>query len=87
MEDRFTGAAVQSLEDTPQLLAISKGGEPEINSEFKSRDPNSRMIGDYRIDRTLGQGTFGKVKQGIHIHTKQKVGIFTNKLLRLPSKY
>jgi serine/threonine protein kinase len=72
MEDRLTGA-VQSLEETPQLLAISKG-EPEFNSDFKSRDPNSRMIGDYRIDRTLGQGTFGKVKQGIHIHTNQKVG-------------
>ena len=52
MENRFTGA-VQTLEETPQLLAISKG-EPEINSDFKCRDSNSRMIGDYRIDRTLG---------------------------------
>lgn len=25
--------------------------------------------------KTLGQGTFGKVKQGLHIHTQQKVAI------------
>ena len=31
---------------------------------------NERVIGDYRIEKTLGQGTFGKVKQGIHIYTE-----------------
>ena len=25
--------------------------------------------------RTLGQGTFGKVKQGVHVFTQQKVAI------------
>ena len=34
-----------------------------------------KLIGDYRIERTLGQGTFGKVKQGYHIFTGQKVAI------------
>ncbi|TNV83544.1 hypothetical protein FGO68_gene10416 [Halteria grandinella] len=33
------------------------------------------QIGDYKFVKTLGQGTFGKVKQGIHIHTQQKVAI------------
>lgn len=32
-----------------------------------------KRIGNYKIEKTLGQGTFGKVKQGIHIHTNQKV--------------
>ncbi|CDW81651.1 carbon catabolite derepressing protein [Stylonychia lemnae] len=36
---------------------------------------NEKIIGSYRIEKTLGQGTFGKVKQGIHIHTEQKVAI------------
>ena len=27
------------------------------------------VIGHYRITKTLGQGTFGKVKEGIHLHT------------------
>ena len=30
-------------------------------------------IGHYQITKTLGQGTFGKVKEGIHVLTKQKV--------------
>ena len=34
-----------------------------------------RLIGDYKIEKTLGQGTFGKVKQGYHIFTGQKVAI------------
>ena len=29
----------------------------------------AKVIGDYRVDKTLGQGTFGKVKQGYHIYT------------------
>ena len=32
-------------------------------------------IGDYLIKKTLGKGTFGKVKLGIHIHSKEKVAI------------
>lgn len=35
----------------------------------------SKMIGDYVIEKTLGQGTFGKVKQGYHVYTGQKVAI------------
>lgn len=35
----------------------------------------NNVIGSYRIEKTLGQGTFGKVKQGVHLHTKQKVAI------------
>jgi 5'-AMP-activated protein kinase catalytic alpha subunit len=33
------------------------------------------QIGDYRFVKTLGQATFGKVKQGIHVYTQQKVAI------------
>ena len=33
------------------------------------------IIGGYKITKTLGQGTFGKVKEGIHLHTGQKVAI------------
>ena len=31
------------------------------------------QIGNYRITKTLGQGTFGKVKEGVHVLTGQKV--------------
>ena len=32
-------------------------------------------VGDYIIKKTLGQGTFGKVKLGIHKPTNEKVAI------------
>jgi 5'-AMP-activated protein kinase catalytic alpha subunit len=34
-----------------------------------------KIIGSYRVTKTLGQGTFGKVKEGIHLFTEQKVAI------------
>ena len=33
------------------------------------RDKNHVIIGSYRVTKTLGQGTFGKVKEGIHLFT------------------
>lgn len=36
-------------------------------------DKNHTVIGSYRVTKTLGQGTFGKVKEGVHMFTKQKV--------------
>jgi hypothetical protein len=32
-------------------------------------DKNTVIIGSYKITKTLGQGTFGKVKEGIHLFT------------------
>jgi len=33
----------------------------------------SVMVGDYRLEKTIGQGTYGKVKLGIHVKTNEKV--------------
>lgn len=38
-----------------------------------SKDPE--QIGDFIIGKTLGKGTFGKVKLGIHIYTKDQAAI------------
>lgn len=32
-------------------------------------------IGNYLLGRTIGEGTFGKVKLGTHIQTEEKVAI------------
>ena len=32
-----------------------------------------RKLDQYQIDKTIGEGTFGKVKLGIHIPTGEKV--------------
>ncbi len=34
-----------------------------------------KQIGEYKIGRDLGEGTFGNVKLGQHVRTKQKVAI------------
>jgi 5'-AMP-activated protein kinase catalytic alpha subunit len=33
------------------------------------------MIGDYILGKTLGEGTFGKVKSAIHQITQEKVAV------------
>lgn len=33
------------------------------------------MIGDYIVGKTLGEGSFGKVKIGIHMKTRQQVAL------------
>ena len=37
--------------------------------------PKSRSIGHYVLGKTIGEGTFGKVKVGTHILTGEKVAI------------
>lgn len=38
-----------------------------------SHNDNSLIVGDYKLGKTIGKGTFGKVKLGIHLKTKEKV--------------
>ena len=35
----------------------------------------SNTIGNYQLGKTIGEGTFGKVKLGIHSQTQEKVAI------------
>ena len=53
------------------FLGISNKLNPEINSQ---KDKNY-IIGNYLIKRTLGEGTFGKVKLGINLQNGEKVAI------------
>ncbi|KAI9143303.1 kinase-like domain-containing protein, partial [Paraphysoderma sedebokerense] len=45
----------------------------EGSKKESSNEPAT--IGNYRIERTIGQGTYGKVKLGIHLQTEDKVAI------------
>lgn len=44
---------------------------------MKDLDKNSKVktIGDYALGSTLGEGTFGKVKRGVNLRTKQQVAV------------
>lgn len=62
---------------------FSEFTSPLISSPNNEKQPSSpasklqqlKNIGHYVLARTLGEGTFGKVKEGVHIHTGQKVAI------------
>ena len=45
------------------------------NKEKEKKNNNEYIVGDYLIKETLGQGTFGKVKLGEYLPTKEKVAI------------
>jgi serine/threonine protein kinase len=33
------------------------------------------VLGNYKMGKTLGKGTFGKVKEAIHLPTSEKVAV------------
>lgn len=48
----------------------------EVKQEFLSSYPHSKRVGCYMLGRTLGQGSFAKVKEGVHTVTGEKVSSF-----------
>ncbi|MCQ2816117.1 MAG: serine/threonine-protein kinase [archaeon] len=44
-------------------------------SKHSNQKGNSFILGEYLIKQTIGKGTFGKVKLGIYLPTKEKVAI------------
>lgn len=64
------GAEQESLMGPPLLPNLPPASfyePPDCN--------NTRIVGSYLLTKTLGQGTFGKVKEGIHVFTQQKVAV------------
>ena len=49
-----------------RLIANKKGVEVKL-------EPNERKVGQYILGKSIGEGTFGKVKLGRHITTNEKV--------------
>ena len=43
--------------------------------ECTSDEKVHTRIGNYELRKTLGKGTFGKVKEGIHLPTGEKVAV------------
>jgi serine/threonine protein kinase len=40
---------------------------------MKSHKPKQKVIGNYRVDKVLGKGSYGTVRLGIHKDTGSKV--------------
>ena len=52
---------------------VRQGGNARIPS--KSRPQPGKTVGHYMLGKTIGEGTFGKVKMGTHILTGEKVAV------------
>ena len=47
----------------------------QISKQDISLKPHERRNGQYILGKTIGEGTFGKVKIGMHILTKARVAV------------
>ena len=66
---------LSQIESCPSFtINLLNLGQNTDNSK-KKKVEKEYQIGNYLIKRTLGQGTFGKVKLGIHLPNKEKVAI------------
>ena len=45
----------------------------EVPPEIIRRFPHTKKVGTYLLGRTLGEGSFAKVKEGLHITTGERV--------------
>ena len=46
----------------------------QLKKEKKENEEKEKYIlGNYKLGKTIGEGTFGKVKLGVHKITKEKV--------------
>ncbi|ORX94335.1 Pkinase-domain-containing protein [Basidiobolus meristosporus CBS 931.73] len=56
-------------------LKTKDSTETTISTPPEKGAKNRRCIGEYQFNKTLGAGSMGKVKLGVHIHTGEKVAI------------
>lgn len=65
--------------DDSQEQHYLNSDEPSDRSQKKPESGHektkSKKIGQYILGRSIGEGTFGKVKQGMHILTGEKVAV------------
>ena len=59
-------------EDVDHEEQTDRSGKKPNNGNGKTK---SKKIGQYILGKSIGEGTFGKVKQGMHIHTGEKVAV------------
>lgn len=45
-----------------------------------------KKVGDFQLGHTIGSGTFGKVKEGLHLPTGKKVAIKVLEKARIASR-
>ena len=67
--------AVGSGAPIPGMVTYIPPRVAEVTREQLRNFPHSKRVGNYLLGRTLGEGSFAKVKEALHILTGEKVGI------------
>ena len=69
-------ARISKYDDHSEVLLQGKIKQIPVVPEIpKKINIKRRMIGNYLIEKSIGEGTFGKVKLGTHTLTGEKVAI------------
>ena len=74
MNTSTTNGALEHLNDADNLVIPSNF--LISTKEIIARFPHNKRVGNYLLGRKLGEGSFAKVKEGLHTLTGQKVIIF-----------
>lgn len=61
------------LTDTPSTTQYLPAKVLEVSKDTLRKFTYSKKVGNYLLGRTLGEGSFAKVKEGLHIPTGEKV--------------
>ena len=78
MVDAITSLSPEYLirsESSPSYLIENFDISEKLDNSKKKKKEKEYKIGNYLIKKTLGQGTFGKVKLGIYLPSGEKVAI------------
>ncbi|KAJ8561691.1 hypothetical protein ON010_g7992 [Phytophthora cinnamomi] len=73
--ERVTDTAAVSSTSAAASSSATTSGSTTKGTANSSDDSNGDVIGEYVLGETIGKGTFGKVKLGLHLLTGEKVAV------------
>lgn len=63
--------SLKSHQITDKLNLTATRSTTDVSQNGKQ--PALLKLGNYVVDKAIGEGTYGKVRLGYHVHTKDKV--------------
>ena len=69
-------SSINNNTQAPPNYRTSSNTRPNIRGSSVAVPEKRKIVGQYMLGKTIGEGTFGKVKLAIHIPTGEKVTIW-----------
>ena len=66
-------SANPNIRQHPVNINVKSGNNADKSRPRTTNKPENKVVGQYRLGKTIGEGTFGKVKIAQHIPTGEKV--------------